>query len=385
MEGWMVFFSDEQKSFCAWVRAFAANELSDGAGERQKLEYIAPEVFERLAGAGLLEMGVRPYAKRPTDFMTLGIAMEEICKVDYSAMIVLLIQVVVYGLAEYMTKELREDVLPAAAAGKRLLCFANTEPDCGSDAAAITTKAVRDGDHYVINGEKTSISGGMQSNAVFMTARTGPETGVKGVTLFYVPLDAPGVSRSLFHDMGNTTAGRASLIFDGVRVPSAFRIGNEGEGFTKVMRTFDASRVLVALSALGLAEASMAEAIAYVKRRTAFGNALSKYEAISFRLAEHATLLEAARMLCYKALKLRDEGLPHSKEAAMTKWFAPKCAVDATHDILVMIGSKGYTDEYLFEQRWRDAMSCLLGDGTGEIMKVITARGMLGSQFAPSI
>jgi cyclohexanecarboxyl-CoA dehydrogenase len=382
----MVFFSDEQKKFCEWVRSFAQSELSEGAKQRQRLDYIAPEVFEKLAHAGLLEMGVTPkYARRPTDFVTLGIAMEEICKVDYSAMIVLLIQVVVYGLAEFMSEELREDVLPAAGAGKRLLCFANTEPDCGSDAAAIKTKAVREGKNYVINGEKTSISGGMQSNAVFMTARTGVDKGVKGVTLFYVPLDSPGISRSLFRDMGNTTAGRASLIFDGVRVPEAFRIGNEGEGFTKVMRTFDASRVLVALGALGLAEASMSDAIDYVKQRMAFGNPLSKYEGISFKLAEHATMLEAARMLCYKALKLRDEGLPHSKEAAMTKWFAPKCAVDATHDILLMTGSRGYSDEFPFEQRWRDAMSCLLGDGTGEIMKMIISREMMGGQFAPKI
>jgi cyclohexanecarboxyl-CoA dehydrogenase len=382
----MVFFSDEQKKFCEWVRSFAINELSEGAKQRQRLDYIAPEVFEKLATAGLLEMGVTPkHAGRPTDFVTLGIAMEEVCKVDYSAMIVLLIQVVVYGLADFMSDELREDVVPAAASGKRLLCFANTEPDCGSDAAAIKTRAVRDGDDYVINGEKTSISGGMQSDAVFMTARTGTETGVKGVTLFYVPLDSPSVSRSLFRDMGNTTAGRASLIFDGVRVPTAYRIGNEGEGFTKVMRTFDASRVLVALGALGLAEASMSDAIEYIKQRTAFGHPLSKYEGISFKLAEHATMLEAARVLCYKALRLRDEGLPHSKEAAMTKWLGPKCAVDATHDILLMAGSSGYSDEYPFEQRWRDAMSCLLGDGTGEIMKMIIAREMLGGQFAPNI
>jgi cyclohexanecarboxyl-CoA dehydrogenase len=382
----MVFFTEEQKRFCEWVRAFAGNELSDGAKERQKLEYISPEVITKLADAGLLEMGLSAkHATRPTDCVTLGIAIEEICKVDYSAMIVLLVQLVVYGLADFMTEELREDVLPAAASGKRLLCFANTEPDCGSDAAAIRTRAVRDGGDYVINGEKTSISGGMQSDAVFMTARTGAEAGVKGITLFYVPLDSPGISRSAFRDMGNTTAGRASLIFDQVRVPATSRIGNEGEGFTKVMRTFDVSRVLVALSAVGLAEASLSEALEYVKQRTAFGNTLSKYQGISFRLAEHATMLEAARMLCYKALKLRDEGLPHSKEAAMTKWFAPKCAVDATRDILIMAGNKGYGDQYPFEQRWRDAMSCLLGDGTGEIMKTIVAREMLGGQFAPTM
>jgi cyclohexanecarboxyl-CoA dehydrogenase len=382
----MVFFTEEQKQFGAWVREFAVREFSKGAMERQKLEYVTPEVIAKLAESGLLEMGASAkYAKRPTDFVTLGIAMEEICKVDYTAMIVLLIQLVVYGLAEWMSDELRNDLLPIAGSGKMFFCFANTEPDCGSDAAAIKTRAIRDGDYYVINGEKTSISGGMQADVAFMTTKTDPDAGVKGVTLFYVPLSAPGVTRSLFHDMGNISAGRASLIFDQVRIPASYRIGNEGEGFTKVMKTFDASRVLVALGVIGLAEATLAEALEHVKQRKAFGQSLSKFEAVSFRLAEHATLLEAARMLCYKALKLRDEGLPHAKEAAMTKWFAPKCAVDATHDILLLLGHKGYGEAYPFEQRWRDAISCLMGDGTAEIMKLIVARELVGNQFAPSI
>lgn len=383
----MVFFTKEQQKFREWVNTFALEELSPGAKERQKLEYVMPEVIGKLAKAGLLDMGVsKQYAKRPTDFVTLGIAMEEICKIDYTAMIVLLVQVVVYGLADFMSHELREDLVPSVTAGERFVCFSNTEPDCGSDAAAIKTKAVRDGDFYIISGEKTSISGGMQSDGTFMTARTSSEGGVKGVTLFYVPLTIPGVTRSLFHDMGNLSAGRASLIFDAVRVPVTFRIGEEGEGFTKVMRTFDASRVLVALGALGLAEGAMVDALKYVKERTVFGHTLSKFENISFKLAEHATLLEAARMLCYKALKLRDEGLPHAKEAAMVKWLGPKCAVDATHDILLMLGHRGYSETHPFEQRWRDAMSCLLGDGTGEIMKIIVAREILGgTRFAPSM
>lgn len=382
----MVFFTEEQKKFYTWVREFARKELSDGAQKRQKLDYVTPEVVGKLAAAGLLEMGASAkYAKRPTDCVTLGIAMEEICKVDFTAMIVLLIQVVVYGLAEWMSVELREDVLPSASEGKRFLCFANTEPDCGSDAAAIRTRAVRDGDYYVISGEKTSISGGMQADAAFMTAKTDPEAGARGVTLFYVPLTESGVSRSVFRDMGNTSAGRASLIFDEVRVPVAFRIGNEGEGFTRVMRTFDMSRVLVALGVLGLAEASLADAVEYVKERTTFGYSLSSFQGVSFKLAEHATVLEAARMLCYKALKLRDEGLPHAKEAAMTKWFGPKVAVDAAHDTLLMLGHKGYSETHLFEQRWRDAISCFLGDGTAEIMKIIVARELIGARHSSSI
>lgn len=383
----MVFFTEDQKKFCAWVREFAEKELSEGALERQYLEYVTPEVIGKLADNGLLELGVSSdqYAKRTTDCVTLGIAMEEICKVDYTLMAVMLIQIVVYGLAKYMSPELRETILPLAASGKNLLCFANTEPDCGSDAAAIKTEAIRDGDYYVINGEKTSISSGMQSDAVFMTTKTDPAAGAKGVTLFYVPLTAKGVSRSVFHDMGNSSSGRASLFFDQVRVPATYRIGNEGEGFTKIMRTFDISRVLVALGALGLAESSLDKAVEYVKERTAFGHSLSNFQGISFKLAEHATLIESARMLCYKALKLRDEGLPHAKEAAMVKWFAPKCAVDATHDIMLMLGRKGYSKAYPFHQQWRDAISCFLGDGPAEIMKVIVARELLGNRKGPTI
>jgi cyclohexanecarboxyl-CoA dehydrogenase len=189
----------------------------------------------------------------------------------------------------------------------------------------------------------------------------------------------------MFHDMGNIPAGRASLMFNEVQVPVAFRIGAEGEGFSKVMRAFDASRVLVGLAALALAETSLTETVEYVKTKTAFGSPLSRFEAISFKLAEHATLLEAARMICYKALKLRDEGLPHSKEAAMAKWFAPKCAVNALHDLMLISGHRGYSEENPIEQRWRDAISALIGDGTAEIMKLIIAREILGGKFGPTM
>lgn len=377
----MVFFTEEQKRFCKWIREFAVNELSSGALERAKMDYITEEVIKKLANYGILEMGNTPFAKRPTDYVTLGITMEEICKIDFTAMIVFLTQVAIYNFAEWMCDELREDILSSTSAGKRILCVANTEPDCGSDAVAIKTNAIKRGDSYIINGEKTSISVGMQADGAFITAKTDPEAGVKGITLFYVPLNLPGVSRFKFNDMGNISAGRASLIFEEVQIPIDFRIGNEGEGFTKVMRTFDASRVLVALSAIGLAEACIIEAIEYVKRRQAFGNSLGKFEGVAFKLAEHATIIEAARLLCYKALKLRDEALPHSKEAAMAKWYGPKCAVDVIHDIILLLGHKGYNESYPFEQRWRDSISCLIGDGTSEIMKLIIARELLGRQF----
>ncbi|MBI5446198.1 MAG: acyl-CoA dehydrogenase family protein [Deltaproteobacteria bacterium] len=380
----MVFFTDEQKKFQARVREFARGELTEGAVGRARLDHVEPEVIRKLAEAGWLRLGASPrYAYEVTDCVSLGILFEEVCRVDYTAMIVILIQTLIYGMAEWMSEELRGSLLPASAAGREFVCFANTEPECGSDAAAIMARAVREGEEYVITGEKTSISGGMQSDSVILTAKTDPAAGARGVSLFYVPLTLPGVARSRFSDLGNLSAGRASIILDDVRVPAAYRIGPEGEGFSKVMRTFDASRVYVAIGALALAQASLAETAERVRQRHAFGHALSHFEGVSFKLAEQATFVEAARLICFKALKLRDEGLAHSKEAAMAKWFGPKCAVEATHEMLLLCGQHGYDESNALEMRWRDAISAQLGDGSAEIMKVIIAREMLGAQFAP--
>ena len=189
----MILFTDEQKRFCEWVRAFAVKEFSEGAKERGRLDYVAPEVIRKLAKAGLLEMGTSSkYLREPKDHVTIEIAFEEICKVEYPAMIAMLVQIAIYGMAEFMSDELRENLLSSSSSGKEFACIANTEPDCGSDAAAIRTEAVREGDYYRIRGEKTSISGGMQADSMIMTAKTDPEAGVKGITLFYVPLDSPG-------------------------------------------------------------------------------------------------------------------------------------------------------------------------------------------------
>jgi cyclohexanecarboxyl-CoA dehydrogenase len=382
----MIYFTEAQRDFCSGVRDFAVRELIQGANERAKMDYVAPEAVKKLAEAGLLELSPSDrFSSKPKDFVTIGILFEEICKIDFSLMIVLLAQVLVYSMMEWISDELKKELLPVLPLGDKFICFANTEPGCGSDATAIQTRAERDGDFYTLHGEKTSISGGMQADIVILTAKTDPELGAKGITLFYVPMNLSGISRSRFRDMGNIPAGRASIALDGVRVPIKFRIGEEGEGFIKIMRTFDCSRVLVGLSAIGLAEASLAEVLEYVKQRKAFGVSLSKFEGVSFKLAEDATLLEASRLLCYEALRLRDEGLPHSKEAAMAKWFAPKCAVQTIRDILLIFGQRGYSESYPIEQRWRDAISTQIGDGTAEIMKLIIAREMLGGKFGPTI
>jgi len=181
--------------------------------------------------------------------------------------------------------------------------------------------------------------------------------------------------------MGCLPWGTASIVMDEVRIPAKYSLGEEGEGFYKVMSGFDLTRILAALMAIGLAESSFEEAVAYAKQRAAFGQPIAKFEGVSFKLAEGATLIEAARLLCYQALQLRDKGIRHRKETAMAKWFSASTAVRVIHDALLTFGQAGYSDNYPVEQRLRDAIGLEIGDGTAEIMKTIIAREIFGKGF----
>jgi cyclohexanecarboxyl-CoA dehydrogenase len=323
------------------------------------------------------------YGGVDADFVMLGIAMEETARGDFSC---------TYGIqlsalaGEILGKNGSPDVcrrwLPAVAIGEAVMALALTEPAAGSDAAALQCRARRDGDDWIITGEKSGISLGMAAHAAILFARTGGVRS-KGVSAFLVPLDLPGVARSALHDMGSHAVGRAVLSFDGVRVPAAHLIGVEGSGFQQVMRGFDYNRVAIALACLGIAQVSLEETMAYVRERTTFGQPLAKYEGVSFPIAEAATQLEAARLFSYRALWLADRGQPHTKEAAMVKWWAPKLARETVHQCLLLHGHYGYTDELPFEQRLRDLIGLEIGDGSAEIMKIIVARELMGRETLP--
>jgi cyclohexanecarboxyl-CoA dehydrogenase len=382
----MVEFTEAQEDFRRSVREFVAKELAPGAAERAKLDHIPPDIIGRLAQKGLLGL-MTPvhFGGMSLDSVTTGIAFEETGAVEFSLMVPMLSHVMIPFLLNYAAEDLRNEWLPILAAGTKLACFGNTEPDCGSDAGAIKTKAIRDGDYYIINGEKTSISGGMQSDVIFVTAKTNPAAGVKGITCFLVPFDQPGVSRSRFGDLGNKPSGRASVFLNDVRIPARYRIGEEGEGFVKVMSGFDFLRVLVALVGIGMAQAAIDEAVGFVKERKAFGGPISRFEGVALKLADGATLIDAARLLCYRALRLRDAGLPHSKESAMAKSFGVQSVVKVLHDMLLIHGWQGYSKKMLCEQRLRDAIGLKLGDGTNEILKLVIARHMLGRAYGPIV
>jgi cyclohexanecarboxyl-CoA dehydrogenase len=382
-------FSEEQEMFRREVKNFAQRELAPGAKERVKQEgqpEIAHEWTRKIADAGLVGLGVPPkYGGQGADWMAIGIAVEEMSKADIGlGMTPVLPALVARAMAMGgCSEELQQKYLPAIAKGEFSVCLVITEPHCGSDAAEIKTRAIRDGDYYIINGEKTSISGSMIADAGFLFAKTDPTARARGVTSFLVPFDLPGVSRSRIRDMGWIEMTCASIFLDDVHLPADYRLSEEGKGFYMMMGTFDVLRVFLALSVLGGAQTSLEETINYAKQRTAFGRPIARFEGVSFKIAEHATWIEAARLLCYRALWLADQGLRHTKEAAMSKWLAPVVAVNAIHDCLLIHGHVAYSEEYPIEQRLRDAIGYEMADGTAQIMKMIVARELIGRESLP--
>lgn len=269
--------------------------------------------------------------------------------------------------------------LPRIPTGDAILALSITEPKCGSDAGSLVLKARRDGDFYVLNGEKTSTTYCDCADAFLVFARTGTvEQGARGVTAFLAPSDTPGLQTTRFTDLGSHMSGRGSVFFDDVRIPASHRLGDEGKGFSQVMAGFDYSRALIALQCLGAAQASLDEAWAYTKEREAFGGPIARFQGVSFPLVEGETLVAAARQLSYHALALRDAGQAHTVEAAMVKYLAPKTAFDVIHQCALTFGHHGWSMDLPHQQRMRDVMGLEIGDGTAGIMKMIVARARAG-------
>jgi cyclohexanecarboxyl-CoA dehydrogenase len=378
-------FSPEQEELLRTLRQFARRDLAPRSAQWDRSGEFPWDAWRRMGELGLLGLRVpAAYGGQESDFVTFGIAMEEIGRGDFSC---------TYGiqlaglageiLGRSATEEIRTRWLPPTARGEAVVALALTEPGAGSDAANLACRAERQADHYVISGEKSGISLGMVAQAAIVFARTDPAGRARGVSAFLVPLDRPGVSRSPLRDMGTRAIGRAVLAFDHVSVPASHRLGEEGTGFYQVMQGFDYNRIGIALACLGVAQQSVEETIAYVKERKAFGRAIARFEGVSFPIAEAATHLEACRWLCYRALWLADQGRPHTKESAMTKWWGPRLSVDTIHQCLLLHGHYGYTDELPFEQRMRDVIGLEIGDGAAEVMKMVVARELMGRESLP--
>jgi len=380
-------FDSEQELFRSTVAEFAKKFLTkDRIKKWDRDARFTADLYSRLAEIGLAGINIpEEYGGQGADSVTTGIAVEELSRVDFNVGNLLIIDNVLSGgiVASYGSEKVKSEVLPRLCRGEIHLGIALTEPHTGSDAANISTVAKRENGFYVINGEKASIS--MVGVASYFTlfAKTNPELGSKGISAFLLPVDYEGVEPYYFDDLGYRPLRRGGLILRNVKLPEENLMGEENSGFKIVMQQFDFSKTLLALACVGAALGALDEAAEYAKNRRAFGQPILKYEAVQFRLVEHYTKLEAARLLCYKTLWLRDRGKKITKEAAMCKWWAPRLAVEAIHDALLTIGNPAYSTDFGIEKKLRDVIGIEIGDGTAEIQKIVVAREMFGREFVP--
>jgi len=373
--------NDVQKALQETARRFAREKLLPDYQKREKLGVLDRDLIKQMGKLGLLGMDFpEQYGGMGMDGVTTGLIAEELAYGDFN------ISAVPVGISlngaileRHASDAIKSEWLPKMAKGEAIIAICLTEPRGGSDASNLALKAKLEGDHYVINGEKTSITFADRADAYVVFARTGtPEQGAKGVSAFFIPAGTTGLSATSFDDLGSAIIGRGQVFFDDVRIPVGNRLGDEGKGFTQVMQGFDYSRALIGLQCCGAAQASLDEAWAYTKERQAFGRPIGQFQGVTFPLAEGESHLTAIRQLCLHTLALRDAGLPHVSEAAMCKWMGPKYAFDIIHQCILTLGHYGWTKDLPHQQRMRDVSGLEIGDGTAAIMKLIIAREHIG-------
>lgn len=369
--------SEDVESFRASVRSFARSRLAPGYLERARCDEFPREAYRTVVAHGFAALNApAALGGQEADGVALGVALEELAWADFNlAEMVFSNCLMVELLAGH---ERFEPLVTEIAGGRRTVALGLTEPGAGSDAAAITTRAVPDADGWRLYGEKTSISSAPHADTAVVFARD-PE---QGVSAFLVELDG-GVSRQRFDDPGNRPVGRGSLTFDGTPVPKANLLGEPGRGFQHAMRVFDLSRPLLALMAVGTAQHAIDLTVEHVRTRHAFGRPLAHNQGVSFPLAEHDTRLELTRVLGYRALGLRTAGRPHTREAAMLKWWGPASAVRAISECILLHGHTGWSNEMPLQQMLHDVGGMQIGDGTAQIQKLVIARALLGRDMVP--
>ena len=373
--------SAEQEALVDVARGFGERQLAPYYKQREQQGAFDRATLRAMGSLGLFGVDLpQEYGGLGLDCTTAGLVLEAVSRADYNIG-QLMVTMSLSGaiMARHGDRAVVAPWLRGLTAGETIPAIALTEPGGGSDAANLTVRASKDGDKYVLDGEKTSISFATQAEFAIVWARTGTaSSGARGISAFLVPLDLPGIKTSEFDDFGGRCAGRGSVHFDGVVIPATQLIGRENEGFIQVMQGFDYSRALIGLQCLAVARQSLDETWLSTAERASFGRPLIAHQGVSFPLAEAETHLEACRLLCLKTLWLKDQGLPHTAEAAMCKWWAPKLAFDTIQTCLLLNGHGAYTEELPYAQRLRDVLGMQIGDGTGQIMKIIIARHNAG-------
>ncbi|AFD08496.1 acyl-CoA dehydrogenase [Solitalea canadensis] len=363
------------------ARDFAQNELKPGVIERDEHQKFPAEQVKKLGELGFLGMMVDPkYGGSGLDAMSYVLVMEELSKVDASASVVVSVNnsLVCYGLEQYGSEEQKQKYLVPLAKGEVIGAFCLSEPEAGSDATSQRTTAIDMGDHYLLNGTKNWITNGNSASIYLVIAQTDIAKGHKGINAFIIEKGMPGFTVGPKENkLGIRGSDTHSLMFTDVKVPKANRIGEDGFGFKFAMKTLEGGRIGIASQALGIASGAYELALQYAKDRKAFGKPIADHQAIQFKLADMATQIEAARLLCLKAAWLKDQHLPYAQASSMAKLFASEVAMKTTVEAVQVHGGYGYVKEYHVERLMRDAKITQIYEGTSEIQRIVIAREVL--------
>jgi len=372
--------SDEHRLVRDTLRDFAQQRLAPHAARWDREHHFPRAELAALGELGALGMVVPDeWGGAGADYLSLALALEEIAAGDGATSTIVSVQnsvvcgpILAFGSDAQKTRYLRP-----LASGAKLGCFCLTEPAAGSDASAIATRAMRDGDHYVLDGVKQFITSGRHADVAIVFAVTDKAAAKRGISAFIVDTSTPGYVVTRIEDKtGQRASDTAQITFEGCRVPRENLLGREGEGYRIALANLEAGRIGIAAQAVGMARAAYEAALAYARERTSFGKPLIEHQAVAFRLADMATSLEAARQLVWHAATLRDAGEPCLKEASMAKLFASEMAERVCSDAIQVHGGYGYVSDFPVERIWRDVRVCQIYEGTSDIQRMVIGRAL---------
>jgi len=374
--------NDDQRMIRDTLREFARERLAPHAAAWDRDSTFPAAALQELAGLGVWGMVVPEEWGGPgLDYVSLAIAIEEIATGDGATSTIISVQnSLVCGILDrYGNDAQKARWLKGAATGELLGCFCLTEPHVGSDAAAIKTRAVRDGDAWVLDGVKQFITSGKHAQIAIVLAVTDPAAGRKGISCFCVPTDTPGYVVARLEDkLGQHASDTAQILFENCRIPADCMLGAEGEGYKIALSNLEAGRIGIAAQSVGMARGALEAAVAYARERETFGKPIVEHQAVAFRLADMATQIEAARQLVWHAASLRSAGEPCLKEASMAKLFASEMAERVCSDAIQIHGGYGYVADFPVERIYRDVRVCQIYEGASDIQRLVIARGVVG-------
>ncbi|ODS55844.1 MAG: acyl-CoA dehydrogenase [Agrobacterium sp. SCN 61-19] len=372
--------SELQQQILDMTRSFARERLAPGAAERDRQHRFPREELTEMGELGLLGMLVpEAYGGSDTGVLAYAIAVEEIAAGDGACSTIMSVHSSVgcVPILKFGTEEQQQRFLPKLASGEWIGGFALTEPQAGSDASNLKTRARREGDHYVIDGAKQFITSGKNGHVIIVFAVTDPGAGKNGITAFIVPTDTRGYEVLRVEEkLGLNASDTCQIAFNGMKIPVENRLGEEGEGYRIALSNLEGGRIGIAAQSVGMAQAAFEAARDYAGERKAFGKAIAEHQAVAFRLADMATQIEAARQLVWHAASLREAGIPCISQASMAKLFASEMVERVCSDAIQIHGGYGYMRDYPVERIYRDARICQIYEGTSDVQRMVIARNL---------